>query len=266
MSRVAVIAGSGALPAALAARLDRPFVAALDGFPPAGLRPDLTFRLERLAPLFAALREAGVDAVTLAGAVRRPALDPALVDAGTAELLPDLLAAMPGGDDATMRAVMALFRAAGFRVLGLGEIAPDLVAAPGVLTARPPGARERADAARGAAILAAMAVADVGQACVVAEGLCLGVEAAYGTDALLSFVAGQRDALHPVRGGVLVKRAKAGQDLRVDLPAIGPVTVAGAVAARLTGLCLQAGTTVILDRPAVLAAADGAGLALWAEP
>jgi hypothetical protein len=266
MTRVAVIAGTGALPHALAARLDRPLVAALEGFLPDGPPPDLTFRLERLVPFLHRLREQGVAAVTLAGGVRRPRLDPALFDPATAALLPLLLPALEGGDDAALRALIGVIEAEGLAVLGLAAIAPDLLAAEGVAGSRAPGAREAADAARGAAILAALAAADVGQACVVAEGLCLGVEAAYGTDALLAFVAAHRPTLHPALGGVLVKRAKAGQDLRVDLPAVGPATVAAAVAAGLTGICVQAGATVILDRPAVLTAAAAAGLALWAVP
>ena len=58
---LAIIAGAGALPAALTAALPmRPFIAALDGFSPEGLTPDLTFRIERLYPFFQALHAAGV--------------------------------------------------------------------------------------------------------------------------------------------------------------------------------------------------------------
>jgi len=59
-----------------------------------------------------------------------------------------------------------------------------------------------------------------------------------------------------------VKLAKVGQDLRVDLPAIGPRTIANAAAAGCSGLAVQAGFTLIIDRPATIAAADRAGLFL----
>jgi DUF1009 family protein len=263
---LALIAGRGRLPAELAGALPaRPLVCAPAGAVPEGLAVDLPFHLERLAPFLRELDRRGIGRVALAGAVDRPRLDPALIDPETAQLLPELMAAMAGGDDATLRGVIALIEGFGFRVEGLADLAPGLLAPPGALT-RPPTAAESADAARGAEVLAVLGAADVGQACIVASRLVLGVEALFGTDALLADVAARRPQREPQAGGVLVKRAKPGQDRRADLPAIGPQTVEGAVAAGLTGIALQAGAVVILDRPATVAAAQAAGLALWAVP
>lgn len=265
MSPVALIAGAGTLPAALAAHLAQPaLICAPEGVMPAGLGVDLAFRFERLAPFLRALKDRGIARVVLAGAIHRPVLDPSLFDRETAAFVPDLVAAMQGGDDAALRWIIALIEDFGLRVVSLGEIAPGLLAPAAVLSARAPSARELADAGRGAAILSALAAQDVAQGCVVASGLCLGVEALYGTDALLADVARHRPERAPQSGGVFVKRAKAGQDLRADLPVIGPTTIAAAVAARLSGLCLHAGHVVIVERGAVLAAADTAKLALWA--
>jgi len=136
----------------------------------------------------------------------------------------------------------------------------------GVLTERAPTAAESADAARGDAILAAIAPVDVGQGCVVVAGLCLGVEALFGTDAMLLGVSANRAQREPITGGVLVKRAKPGQEIRVDLPTIGPDTVRSALAAQLTGICVQANRTILLDRDLTLSEANAAGLALWAVP
>ena len=266
MSRVALIAGAGGLPAALAAMLDAPLVCAPAGLAPEGLPVDLSFHFERLAPFLRALGDRGIDTVVLAGAIHRPRLDPALFDPETAALVPDLLAALRGGDDTALRWIIALIEDFGLRVQGLADLAPGLLAAEGVLGARLPNAAELADAERGRAILEALAPVDVGQGCVVAGGLCLGIETLYGTDALLADVARNRPGREPQQGGVFVKRAKRGQDLRADLPTIGPATLAAARAAGLTGLALQAGRVVLLDRPAVLAAADAADLALWAMP
>jgi hypothetical protein len=265
MSALALIAGAGALPAALAERLpEAPLVCALDGTVPEGLAVDLVFRFERLAPFLRALGDRGIDTVALVGAVHRPRLDPALFDRETASLVPGLIAAMQGGDDAALRWVIALIEEFDLRVLGIAELAPDLIVTEGVLTARAPTTAEEADAARGCAILTALDPVDVGQGCVVASGLCLGVEALYGTDAMLSDIARNRPAREPQSGGVFVKRAKAGQDLRADLPTVGPTTIAAARDAGLTGLCLHAGHVIMLDRARTLAAADAAGLALWA--
>ncbi len=267
MSRLAVIAGAGDLPAELAAHLPAPpLICAVEGYPPAGLAPDLTFRIERLVPLLRRLVADGVSEVLFAGTVHRPRFDPGLFDPETAALMPRLLPALGQGDDALLRAVIAVFEEYGLAVKGLADCAPGLLAAPGVLGATEPDAGLRADAARGAEILQGLAPLDLGQGCVVAGGLCLAVEALYGTDAMLAHVAACRETREPRTGGVLVKRAKAAQELRIDLPAIGPATVVAARAARLSGLCLQAGHVVILRRAETLAAADAAGIALWAEP
>lgn len=267
MTRTAIISGRGLLPAALAEVLDSPLVCALDGYAPEGRAPDITFRIERLVPFFRALHEAEVSRVTFAGAVQRPRLDPALFDPATAQLVSRLMAAMQAGDDATLRAVIGLFEEAGFAVAGTAEIAPELVPGAGVLTGTP-GPRDAADAARAAAIVAALGAVDVGQGAVVAQGLCLGVEALAGTDALLAQVAALPQALRPdpARGrGLLFKAAKPGQDLRIDLPTLGPATVAAVARAGLGGIVWQAGEVICLDPAAMIRMAEDAGLFLWAR-
>ena len=121
--RIAVIAGQGRLPAALAQSMpEPPLVAALDGFAPDGLTVDLRFRVERLVPFLRALERDGIDQVIFAGAVTRPRLDPALLDEATAALLPRLMGAMAQGDDATLRVVIDLFEEYGFDSLDQVEL------------------------------------------------------------------------------------------------------------------------------------------------
>lgn len=263
--RVALIAGQGALAPLLAARLENPLVAALEGFAPAGLEAQ-PFRLERLVPFMDHLADQGVEAVCLAGAVRRPRLDPELFDPRTASLVPRIFAAMQSGDDAALRVVLALFEEAGFRILAASEIAPDLLVPPGALTGHP-SAADREDAARAAAIVAALGAQDLGQGAVVAQGLCLAVETLPGTDAMLDFAA-LHQAMRPnPKGarGVLYKAPKPGQDRRIDLPAIGPDTVRRAARAGLAGIAWEAGGVMTLDREAAIAAAQEAGLFLWSR-
>ena len=267
MSRVAIIAGAGRLPAALAAELDAPLICALEGYAPEGLVPDHSFRVERLVPFFHALEDAGVTTVTFAGAVQRPRLDPALFDPATAQLVPRLLGAMQSGDDATLRVVIALFEEAGFAVVGTAQIAPALVPGAGVLTGTP-SAQDEKDAARAAAIVRALGAVDVGQGCVVAQGQCLAVEALPGTDAMLAGVAALPQMLRPDPGrgrGVFYKAPKPGQDMRIDLPTIGPATVHAVARAGLGGIVWQAGGVICLERAEMTAAADTAGLFLWAR-
>lgn len=264
---VALIAGAGALPADLVAAADVPIlVCAPEGIDPEGLAVDHRFRFERLAPFMRWLFDNGWKRVVFAGAIHRVKFDPLAFDFETASLVPRMFAAMKSGDDATLRAVIALCEDYGLTVDGVGDLAPGLLAGEGVLGRRKPGRDERRDAERARVILDALAPVDVAQGCVVVSQMCLAVEGLYGTDAMLDHVAQNRDARQPHKGGVLVKRAKRGQDLRVDLPTVGPQTITAMQAARLTGLSLQAGHVIVLDRARTLAAADAAGIAVWAEP
>lgn len=263
--KIAIIAGSGGLPAALAAALHAPIIAALDGFAPEGLTPDITFRVERLLPFLRHLEDAGVTHVVFAGAVQRPRLDPSLFDPHTAQIVPRLLAAMQGGDDATLREVIAVFEESGFAVVGVQDIAPDLVPGAGILTGTPTEADAR-DATRAAEIVAALGAVDVGQGAVVAQGLCLAVESLPGTDAMLDWVAQTARRPNPAGAkGVFYKAPKPGQDRRIDLPALGPQTVARAAAAGLAGIVWQAGGVILLDRTEMIAGAQAHGLFLWSR-
>jgi UDP-2,3-diacylglucosamine hydrolase len=266
--KTALIAGRGALPAALAGGMvERPLVCAIEGFAPDGLAVDLSFRVERLVPFLRALERDGIDQVIFAGAVTRPRLDPALLDEGTAALLPRLMGAMAAGDDATLRAVIGIFEEFGFAVAGVEMVAPALLPGAGVL-AGTVGPGDEADAARAAAIVAALGAVDVGQGAVVAQGLCLAVEALPGTDAMLAAVATLAPGLRPdpARGrGLCYKAAKPGQDRRIDLPTIGPETLRWVAAAGLGGVAFEAGSVICLDLVEMQRLAVKHGLFLWAR-
>lgn len=265
---LALIAGTGALPAALIGALPiRPYVCALAGFPPDGVQVDLTFRLERLIPTLRALGDLGITEVTFAGAVHRPRLDPALFDPATAQMVPRLLAALQSGDDATLRAVIAIFEDQDFTVKGVADLAPALLPGPG-LWAGSLTDRDRADADRAATIVAALGAVDVGQGTCVAQGLCLGVEALPGTDAMLAQIA-TLTALRPNQAqgrGVFYKGAKPNQDRRIDLPTIGVQTLRHVAEAGLGGIAFEAGAVICLDLAGMQAEAARLGLFLWARP
>lgn len=268
--RVAIIGGQGRLPMILARALrdadETPLLAEMHGHPIEGADDtEVTrFRVERLAPFLDHLHEAGVSRVVFAGTMRRPQLEPELFDPRSAQLVPQLIAAMQGGDDALLRAVVVLFEEYGFAVLGADQIAPALLPAPGVLGAVAPGPDDERDAERAAGIVAALGAADVGQGAVVAQGLCLSVEALPGTDHMLETLA-QLPRNEGPSGGVFYKAPKPGQERRIDLPALGPDTVERAARAGLSGIAFQAGGVLLIDRDEMIAAADTAGLFLWSR-
>jgi len=232
-----------------------------------GAHPHEVHQFEKAGRLLAALRAAGCRHVVFAGAMDRPKLKPWRADGKTVALMGKVMALLARGDDGLLSGLAGIFEEEGFGVVGAAECLGGLIVGEGVLGRHQPGVEDRTDAARGAAILTALGPLDVGQAVVVAGGICLGIEAIEGTDALLARVAAlpvyRRPEFGGASGGVLVKMAKPGQDRRVDLPSIGPRTVAGAAKAGLRGIVIEADGANILDQDATIRVADEAGMFLW---
>jgi DUF1009 family protein len=267
---LAIVAGLGDLPRLIAedcVRRGRRYrVVVFDGTEldwTAG-HPVTRARYERPGRLFADLRAAGCREVVFAGGIVRPALRPLRFDLTMLRLAPRLIRGIRSGDDSTLRLVAAIFEAEGFTVRAAHEILADLVPPPGVLGKVKPSPQDRRDAARAAEIVRALGAADVGQGAVVAGGICLGLESIQGTDAMLDFVARTPGPVRPKAPGVLFKAPKPGQDRRMDLPAIGAGTVRSAAAAGLAGIAVEAGGVMVLGCGDAVAAADAAGLFLWA--
>ncbi|NIZ08850.1 LpxI family protein [Pseudooceanicola sp. HF7] len=264
--RLAVIAGAGGLPVKLAEAYGEAFFVSL-----AGVDCDLSeeqlsrFRFEQLGAMFQALEAAGVKRVVMAGAMSRPDFDPAAMDQKMQLLAPRLGAAMAEGrDDALLRLIISLFEEEGFAVVGAHELLPDLTAPAGLFAGTGLSDTAWADAARAREILEGLAPFDIGQGCVVAGGLCLGIETAQGTDALLRFVAQTPEHLRRGRG-VLCKLPKRGQDLRVDMPTVGPDTLRGAVTAGLEGIVIASGQVLLLEPEVLPTLARELGLTIVAE-
>jgi UDP-2,3-diacylglucosamine hydrolase len=264
--RLGIIAGGGLLPAKVdtAARAAGRgvYIVGLEGFAdPAVLAPwpHEMRRLGAAARIIAALREHGCQDLVMIGPVRRPSLLDLRPDAEAAKLLARVGRAAFAGDDGLLAAVIRVLTEEGFRVIGMHEIIQQAVAPAGVLTRTKPDAQAMVDIKRGILVARLLGSADVGQGCVVQQGLVLAVEAIEGTDAMLARAGAlRRDGI----GGVLVKLVKPGQDQRADLPTIGPDTVRNAASAGLRGLAFEAQATILADREACLATADAAGLFL----
>ena len=199
------------------------------------------------------------------GTLLRPPLTQIRLDWQSIRLLPRMIRMLRGGDDRLLSGVARLAEEGGLRVIGVEEVAPDIVVPDGVLGRYQPSPRDRADIARALTVIAALGPFDVGQAAVVADNHVLAVEAAEGTDNLLARIADLRRqgrVVTPPGVGVLVKAPKPGQDRRFDLPAIGPQTVEHVARAGLAGLAVAAGNTIVAEAADVVAAADRAKIFL----
>jgi UDP-2,3-diacylglucosamine hydrolase len=267
---LAIICGGGSFPGAVAnvvaRRGRRPVMFGLKGWADAAV-------VERYAHHWIPIGQAGrffrlakaenCREMLFIGTVLRPPITQLRLDWQTIKAMPGLMRAYRGGDDTLISSVAKIAEAGGLRVVGVKDVAPEVLVPEGVLTRRQPAERDRADIARAFKVIAALGPFDVGQAAVVADHNVLAVEGAEGTDNLLARIAELRRLGRVTLApgiGVLVKAPKPGQDRRFDLPSIGPRTVENVVRAGLAGLAVTAGSTMIAEAEQVIAAADRAGL------
>jgi hypothetical protein len=275
-SPVGLIAAGGVMPFAvadsLAARGVSPVLFALKGAcDPAGVE---RFRhhwisvgqLGRAVKLF---RAENCRDLVFIGTLVRPALSEIRLDWGTLRVLARVWAAFRGGDDHLLSGIGRILEQDGFRMVGIKDVAPDLLMPEGCLTRAAPDDNAAADIARGREVLRALSPFDIGQAVVVIDGHVVGVEDIEGTDGLLARVARlRREGRIRAKAarGALVKAPKSGQDLRFDLPTIGSRTIEGAAAAKLAGIAIVAGNTIVVEPQAMIEAADASGMFVTGLP
>jgi UDP-2,3-diacylglucosamine hydrolase len=203
------------------------------------------------------------------GTLVRPALSEIRLDWKTLRVIGRVWTAFRGGDDHLLSSIGRILEQDGFRLVGIKDVAPDLLMPEGCVTRRMPDKDAEADIARGQDVLRAIGPFDVGQAVVVIDGHVVGVEDIEGTDGLLARIARLRSEGRiraPAARGVLVKAPKSGQDLRFDLPTVGPRTVEGAAAASLAGIAVAAGNTIAAEPQAMIEFADANGLFVTGLP
>lgn len=212
-------------------------------------------RVGQAAKIRSLLRSKGVAKVAMAGGIDRVrSLRQAWPDAGMLEVIGSLRSLR---DDALLRALAAYFEAGGVRVVAPTELVPEVLAREGRLAGPPLTFEQEKDVALGREVAQALGRADVGQTVVVKGGVVLAVEAVEGTDEAI-----RRAGRYGGDGAVVVKRVKPNQDLRFDLPAVGPVTleVMREVGAKV--LAIDAGHSVILDGEALFHWADRLGISV----
>lgn len=266
---IGLVAGRGQLPVHVAegavASGQGVFVARLKGFEEPALErfPGTTVGLGELGKLIKQFRAEGCEDIVFAGLVSRPDFSALKVDWRGAKLLPKVLKVAREGDDALLRLILSELEAEGFTIRGAEDVASHLLAKEGLIAGKSPTGLALDDIERGAYVASEIGRLDIGQGCVVCDGLVLAVEAQEGTDAMLERCA----RLAPeVRGspdaprGVLVKVPKPIQTRKIDLPTIGFETLDGLAKAGLAGVAVEAGGALIIDRDRIGPFADKNGL------
>lgn len=274
-SPLGLIAGLGELPVAIAenamATGQGVYVLRLKGFEEPGLEKfqGSVVSLGEIGAVMERLKAAGCKDVVFAGNVSRPDFKNLKLDLKGLALLPKVIAEARKGDDSLLRVLVGEFEKNGFRVIGSDATHASLLAPAGLIAGPQPSSSMMQDIQFAAKVAAATGALDIGQGCVVCDGLVLAVEAQEGTDEML-----RRCALLPVairgtreaRRGVLVKRPKPAQERRIDLPTTGVSTIELAAAAGLAGIAVEAGGALMLNRARMEQRATEFGLFIYGFP
>lgn len=212
-----------------------------------------------LDKIIAVLKEEGVREVTMLGKVTKE-----LIFSGKVALdfrIQRLLAGLKDhSDDTIMLAFVQEFATEGIGVLDQTALIRSLMPGPGILTHRSPTEAEETDMEFGMAMAKQIGALDIGQTVVVKNKAVMAVEAIEGTDACIR----RGGALG--RGGVTVaKTAKPGQDLRFDVPSVGPDTICAMIESGGAALVIEAGKTLMVNREKVLALANEHGITIVAR-
>ena len=262
--KLGILAGGGLLPVEIVKACQKSgrdfFVIAFAGQADPGAFDDVPHAWVRLGAAgksIAHLKANACKELVMAGAVTRPPLWALFPDSLTIRFFIRSRSSILG-DDGFLKALIGMLEdEEGFKIVGADSLLPALLATKGVYGKVKPDqqAMDDIEVATGAAL--DIGARDIGQGAVAQLGEVLAVEDALGTDALLK-LAGKLGSGGP--GGVLVKVKKPAQERRVDLPTIGVATVELAARAGLRGIAVDAGGAIVLDRDAVIKAADAAGL------
>lgn len=268
---IGILAGNGSLPGEIARAITAGGgavqIVAIDSAVDDDLSafPLVHLGLGKIGAILAAFRSAGVEELVIVGGVSRPDLAKIRPDWGLVANLPRVVRLVfSGGDDGVLRVVVRFFESKGFTIVSPADLVPSLTVPAGSLTAATPTPDDIADILLGSSVVKALGTYDIGQAVIVCDGELLAIEAAEGTDRMLARVAASNhrsDGTGP--RGVLVKRPKPGQEMRIDLPAIGPATVTRVAEAGLSGIAVLAGQALAAQRPQLLANARAANVFVY---
>ncbi len=202
-----------------------------------------------------------VKQIIFSGAVKRPDLRQLKLDSKGKQWLAYLGAKIFGGDDCLLHALSELVESEGFKIISGTELIDKnkIFLSEGTHSRQFPSKNDLHDIEIGIKAAKTIGALDIGQSVVVHDGLILGVECIEGTNELIKRCAALRKT---ERGGVLVKMSKPQQDVRVDLPTIGPETINLLSEKHFAGLAVEAEKCIVVDKRVVIEKVNNASLFL----
>ena len=256
--KIALIAGALQLPFFTRDALRRAgwdvYVVGLKNFVDPKLNPDLVIRLGGAGRAIRELRRRGISKMTFVGAIGHPNLYDIRPDLWSLTALISIMKHQRGYDSMAT-ALNKVLEKRGFTVVAAQDLAPELTFEhAGIQTKTKPTKSDMADIERAVDVSHTIGKMDIG-ASVVVDKQVIAVEAAEGTAKMLERVVDMRKNKKRT-GGVFAKMTKPGQDLRIDIPAIGVDTVRAVAAAHLHGIIVNTKTCFVVDRENVIREAN----------
>ncbi len=269
---IGIFAGRGSLPKELAEHLRsigcEPFIVGIEGEVEPWIAEYQTqlFVWGKLGKFFKYLKTNKIRQIVFAGGVTRPTLRFRDMDLGGIISLSKVMAFMVGGDNSLFKGLIKLFDQHDVQVVGAHEIMPELLTPSGIFFGREPSSKAMHNIDKAFEACKALGALDIGQAAVAVGGRVVAVEGIEGTDGMLERIAQMRASgrlFEDGKHGVLVKTMKPEQDMRADLPSIGPATIEAVIKAGLKGIAIEAAHSFILEKENTIEKAKEAGVFIY---
>tara|TARA_B100000674_G_C37685476_1_gene843471 strand:- start:67 stop:882 length:816 start_codon:yes stop_codon:yes gene_type:complete len=244
---VAIIAGAGNLPRLVYEQLSDPYVVGFEEMECSLSKQASIYSFNQLGKFFEDLNKRGIRSVVMAGGMQRPLLDKTKFDDYLKARSHSIFNALQQGDDALLKYIISLFLEESITPIGAHEVIGNLTLKAGVYVGSIDNINLH-DVKRADQILQKTSCLDIGQSVVVEAGQVLGIETVQGTKQMLGYVRDTSNLLRRVGGGVFVKREKIDQDLRADMPTIGPETILQVYEAKLDALVISPDTVLVIEQ------------------
>ena len=272
--KIGLIAGGGELPkhvlqAATEDGLETTIIGLQGYAKPEDYKGQYFFKVAEFGKIVKRLKKTGCTHLCFAGTVERPNFKSLKPDLKGMLHMPGAMKAAKEGDDALLRYLLSLFEKEGFEIVAPQTLCQSLLLPEGILGTVKILDAQSEDTRKACEVASQIGALDIGQAAVVCRGVVLAVEAQEGTDAMLGRILSLPKTIRGTldnRSGVLAKMVKPGQDIRVDLPTIGPLTVENASKAGLAGIVGEGGRAFIIEREKTIQMANEAGLFIAGLP
>ncbi len=249
LPKLGVIAGKGDLPKELAklyiANGGECFIASIN--PKVNLDGDFVYKafaLGSVSGIIGYFQEMGVENIVIIGGIDRPDLTSLKLDIAGSALIARILKQKVLGDDNVLRTISEYIESKGFKVISPQKILSLSNYEIDMISNKISSKQDKEDIKIGKKVITSLGEIDIGQSVIVCDGYVLGIEAAECTDNLIKRCELLRKKKN---GGILVKMSKSKQDMRLDVPVIGPKTIFYLAKHGFNGVAIEKERVIVIN-------------------